>query len=146
MSVRILICKDLLFHIVRQCFNGKARFHAHNIFTAVDEFPYVAGPFIVFQGIHYFIGNIKGHVSVVERRADEHDDIFPAFPQRRNTNRQNIEPIVEVFSKGFLRHQLIEVAIGCGNDADIDGDALRPPDTDHFTFLQHPKELDLCIE
>ena len=51
-------------------------------------------------------------------------NVLGAFPQWRGGKWQNIEPVVQVFSKPSRGHLCFEVFVGSGHHADIDSNGL----------------------
>ncbi len=74
---------------------------------------------------------------------DEQRQILGALAQRRKMQRDHVQPIVEVRSKGSLAHRLFQVAIGGGDDADVDVDALLAADAHELALLDDAQELGL---
>src|SRR6187431_486407 len=66
-----------------------------------------------------------------------------SFAKRRNLNTNHIEPKPQVEAKSPSRRLLIEPAIRCGNDANIDAARQVLPHSPHFPILQHAQQLGL---
>ena len=63
------------------------------------------------------------------------ENIFRPVSQRRQIERHNTQPIIEVFSKTFLTDRFSEIGICCGDDAHVDRDRVGSADaSDNFLF------------
>ena len=51
---------------------------------------------------------------------DQQRDVFPALPKRRHGDRENIQPVPEILPERSLVDLRFKIAIGGGDDADID--------------------------
>ena len=61
-------------------------------------------------------------------------------------DREDGEAVVEVLAKALLAHGLEQVAIGRGNDPDIDPDRRRAADPIELALLEDAEQLDLSLE
>src|SRR5207302_2619373 len=73
--------------------------------------------------------------------ADERRDVLRALPQRRDRDREDVQPVVEVASEGPGRDHLLEVAVRRGDDAHVDLLRARTPEALELLLLQHAQEL-----
>ena len=73
-------------------------------------------------------------------------DVFALAAQRRQRDGNDVETIVEIFAETVLGHQLREIGIRCGDDADVDFDHIDGAKPHEFFFLDHAKELGLSVE
>jgi len=72
------------------------------------------------------------------------DHIRRAFAERRQRDRENREPVVEIFAKAPIDCVAEKVAVARGHDAHIDVPAVRAADPAHLALLervQQPFEL-----
>src|SRR4029079_12564627 len=79
----------------------------------------------------------------VEEEADELGDVFFPIAQRRGDDLDDFEPVVEVLAKVAGADHLLEIAVGGGEDAHVDGDAPPPAELLDLPFLQDAQELGL---
>ena len=63
--------------------------------------------------------------------------------ESRQVEVQDVEPVEEVLAEGSGLDVGLEVAVGGGQDPDLDLDLLRAPDRSHPALLENPQELDL---
>src|SRR5205085_3100424 len=68
------------------------------------------------------------------------------FAQRRKPNRNDAQSIVEVLPEMARRRVGGEVAVGGGDDADVDLDLARAADALELLLLQHAQQLRLEVE
>ena len=69
--------------------------------------------------------------------------VFPAIAQRRHVNRHDVQAEKEILAEFLFLHALFEVAVGRGDDADVDLDGAVAADAFEFAFLQDAEELGL---
>ncbi len=60
-------------------------------------------------------------------------------------NGEDVEPVIKVLTEGFFLNRLQQVAVGRGDDADIDADRGMAADAVKFMRLQNMKELGLHL-
>ena len=63
--------------------------------------------------------------------------------KRRHADGNDVEPVVEIFAKQIFGNGLVEIAVGGGDDAHIDGDFAGAADRAHRALLQHAQQFDL---
>jgi len=56
-------------------------------------------------------------------------NIFSAFPQRRKTQPNNVEPMKKIFSKLTIANALLKVLVGRSNDTYVGLKRLMPANT-----------------
>ena len=125
--------------------------HHINAVDHVSEFSDIAGPIVVGQqlsglavdGLAFSI--VDAHRLFHEKIAAGHD-VLRAFPQRRNRQIEDHQPVIEVFSeKSFLDH-LLKGTIGGGDDSDIYRDVLGAANPGNLIGFQRPQQLCLRVE
>ena len=79
----------------------------------------------------------------LEEVIDQQRDVFAALAQRRNADRDDVQAIVEIFAKQVFGNGFVEIAVGGGNDAHVDGDFAGAADRTHGALLQHAQQLHL---
>ena len=72
--------------------------------------------------------------------------VVEPIAQRRQVDREDVEPVVEVLAELALRDQRLEVAVGGRDDADVDLDRLGAADALELALLQHAQQLDLHLQ
>src|SRR5437016_7327285 len=78
--------------------------------------------------------------------AHEERDVLGPLAKGREIDRKDVQPVVQVGAEPFLFHELLERAVGCGDDPDIAAYGLRAADALELPFLQYAKELRLEVE
>jgi hypothetical protein len=73
-------------------------------------------------------------------------DVVAARAQRRHLEREDVEPMEEVFAKLAAAHRLARVAVGGGDDAHVGLDGARGADAHERAGLQHPQQANLQLE
>src|SRR5215831_10321019 len=74
---------------------------------------------------------------------DQQRQVPLAFTQRRQLDRVDVEPKIQIAAKVTRRDQFFEVAIGGRNDADIGLDQFVATDTFEALLLQDSQDLRL---
>ena len=77
---------------------------------------------------------------------DEQRDVLAAIAQRRERDREHVEPIVQVAAEAALAHFLGQIAVGRGDDAHVDVHRARAAQPLELSFLQHAQQLGLQLE
>ena len=74
-------------------------------------------------------------------------DVVAALAERRNENREDIEPEVEVGrGNGHAATSRVQITIRRRDDAHVDVQAARSADALELALLQHPQQLGLRLE
>src|SRR5438270_5147114 len=76
---------------------------------------------------------------------DQNPDVFATLTQRRNVKRKNAEPIVEILTKAAFTDHFQEIAVGCGDDARLGAQRLRPADALERPLLQYAQKRHLHL-
>ena len=79
----------------------------------------------------------------MEEVLDQHRDVLGALAERRQVQRDDVQPVIEVAAEMADADLLVEIAVGRGDDARVDRNGFRRADGDDFAVLQRPQELDL---
>ena len=85
-------------------------------------------------------------VDFVEKVRDQHGDVVATIAQGRQAQIHDIQAVIQVFAEGAMLYHGGQVAIGCGQDARLDRNAVRGADRPDFAFLQCPQQLGLQFE
>ena len=73
----------------------------------------------------------------------QYRDVLAPFAQRRQRDRQHVQPVVEVLAELAFGDHLFEIALAAGDDADVHGNGARAAEPLDGAVLQHPQELHL---
>src|SRR5262249_13916311 len=82
---------------------------------------------------------------LVDQEVDQPGNVFLALLQRRQSDGGDAESVIEVFAERFLSDRLEQVAVGGGQDADIDLDRRAAAYPLEFALLQDAQQLDLRL-
>src|SRR6266851_761032 len=113
-------------------------------FNHVAKFPHISGPGVALKRIHrrrsygfYFPSHTPAQVS--QEVPSEHGNVLPAFPQRRNVDREDIQSIIQILAKLALPHCRLQIAARGNNQARIHANGLGTPKPFELTFLKDPQ-------
>ena len=124
--------------------------HDDGPLDVVLQFANVAGPLVLLQGGQGPRVDV-GHVAVVlfivdvEEMSDQFRDVLAAIAQRRQVDRHDVEPVVQVLAEAAGGGFGQEVAVAGGDDAGVDADGLRVADALELALLQDAEQLDLQV-
>src|SRR5437867_2572855 len=76
---------------------------------------------------------------------DEQRDIGPTFAQGGHLQWKHVEPIEEVRTEAAVGDGCLQIAIRCGNHANVGADGPAATDTLEFALLQHAQQHDLGL-
>ena len=76
----------------------------------------------------------------------EQRDVAGPVAQRRQRDREDVEPVVEILAELAVGDQLLEIAVGRRHHAHVDLDRLGAADALELALLQHAQQLDLHVE
>ena len=69
----------------------------------------------------------------------------PTLAQGGHVQREHVEPIEEVRAEGAVGDGGLEIAIRCGNHANVHADGPAATDALEFALLQHAQQHDLGL-
>src|SRR5262249_44811529 len=78
-----------------------------------------------------------------EKVVDQQRNVFPSLPQRGHSDGNHAQPVVEILTEAIVRNQLVEIAVGGGNDTHVDRDFGGSAHRAHGSLLQHAQQFDL---
>src|SRR5580698_9026938 len=81
----------------------------------------------------------------LDEELDQHQNVIFTFSKRWRFDGEYVQAIVEVFAEPSVRYGGSQVPMRGSNDADVDVDRLRPPDSLELPLLQDPQECDLRV-
>ncbi len=83
---------------------------------------------------------------LVDEEAHEQRDVLGALAQRRQRDREDVEAVVEVLAERLLADGLEQVAIGGGDDPDVDLDRRPAADALELALLEDAEQLGLGLQ
>jgi len=114
----------------------------------VGQLADVAGPGVGQQGGLRVLGeHARGQAVVLahapEELLGEHDDVPPARTQRRQRQRDNGQPVIEVGAEAPILHRGRQILAGGRHDGDVQRLAPRAAEAAHLAFLDDLQQLGL---
>ena len=76
----------------------------------------------------------------------EAGNLVAAFAERANREADDVEPVEEILAEAAGADGVLEVAVGGGDDADVDGQGRGLAERGDFTGLEEAEELGLEVE
>ena len=120
-------------------------------FHRVHQFPDVSRPGVAEQTIHRLRGEPLDRLAVLFGEADEKilgqkRNVLDPLPERRDVERDDIQPVEEVFAETPGCDLRQEIPVRRGDQADIDLDHLLAADAGDLPLLEDAQELHLHPE
>ena len=78
-----------------------------------------------------------------QKTFDQQRYIFPALPERRQGETDDVEAVKQVFAKAARRHFTLQIPVRGRHQANVDLDPLQGTERADFLFLKHAEQLDL---
>ena len=127
---------------------GAVLAHDGGPFQAVLQFPDVARPVVAHQEANGAFLEFQGPSPLMfgdaaEQETGEFGDVFAAVPEGRQADGHDVEPVIEVFPETAFVHFVFEVAVGGGDDADVDFEGLGAAHPLELAFLDDPQQFGL---
>src|SRR2546426_2234024 len=119
--------------------------------TALDEvleLPHVPRPRVGLEPLDRLarealeLPAVLGSVDAQEVLGED-ADVLVTLAERWHTDRDDVEPVVEVLAEAPLSHHLGQVLVRGGDDAHVDLDGVRAAEALELTLLEHAKDLGL---
>ena len=82
---------------------------------------------------------------LLEKVRDEHRDVLAALAQRRQLDRHDREPVVQVLAEPPAGDLGLQILVRRGDDADVDLDRLAAADALELALLEHAQHLRLRV-
>src|SRR5437868_12485063 len=110
------------------------------LFDDIFHLSHISWPWIARQQIDGIFRKLLGGTVIFfysfgQKMFGEEGNVFSALPERRQIERNDVDAVVEVFTKLSLANKFLEIFIRGGQDAHVDLDGLHPPDSGEFSFL-----------
>uniref|UniRef100_A0A0N5A5Z1 PE-PGRS family protein n=1 Tax=Parastrongyloides trichosuri TaxID=131310 RepID=A0A0N5A5Z1_PARTI len=120
----------------------------HRAVHGVFQLAHVAGPAVSDQGASGLRADGARRHAVgggvfLDEVVGQHGDVAGAFAQRRQAQVHDVQPVQQVFAERPLGHRLGQVAVGGGDDADVDGHRLGAADAVDHPLLNGAQQLGL---
>src|SRR5215831_13239159 len=116
----------------------------------VFEFAHVTGPVVGFEQLHRApVNSVDGATEAFavlggEMRGQQRD-VFGALAQRRQPQREDVQPVIEIAAEPSGLYIFHQIAIGGGDDPNVNADGVAAAEPLEFALLQHPKQHHLQL-
>src|SRR5437016_2825891 len=123
----------------------------HRPLDQIRELADVPGPSVPTECIQRLARDdldpaVHGTRVPLDEIAHQGRNILGPLAERRDMDREHVEPVVEVVPEALLFHHPQEVAVRCGDEAHVDLDGLRTADPLELLLLQDAQQLRLKLE
>src|SRR5713226_4209642 len=120
----------------------------HQAFDQIAQFADVPRPGMAQQNVHRGVAEFARFLSVggaelVQEMSRENGDVFLAVAQRRHEERNYIQAIKQILTKGAARDFLLEIFVSGGEDAHIHGEGLAGTYRLEALFFEDAQDLGL---
>ncbi len=117
------------------------------VFDDVLELADVAGPPVPLEQLERLRREFGLRIAAPREMGDKGPDVRAPLAERRHVDMDDAQPVEQIFAKLAGRYALGEVAIGCGNHANINPSrSLVGPDPLQLTRFEEPKKKRLHPE
>ena len=122
----------------------------HRALDDVLDLAHVARPVVLAQLLHAVGCEARRrHAHLARELRDEvvreRPEVVEAIAQRRQVDREHVEPVVEVLAELALLDHLLEVAVRRRHEANVDLHGLVAADALELALLQRAEQLDLHL-
>src|ERR1044071_5490301 len=120
-------------------------------FNEVLELPNVAWPRIIHERPHRLRRNpldVFVHLTrvLMGEVPSEYGDVLRVIAQRRRRDREYLKAVVEIASKELVAHHLSQVAVGGGDEPDVNRNRPGSSQPLERLLLESPEQFGLQIE
>src|SRR5258708_23347098 len=81
----------------------------------------------------------------IDKVFDQQWNVPPSFSKRRHLNRENVQPIKQITTKGPSADGGLQVTVGGRDHSDVSADSTSAADTLKFVLLQNTQECNLSL-
>src|ERR1700732_144142 len=109
--------------------DARLRADNHQALDQIAQFAHVARPWVAQQNVHRRVTELPCLLAIsraefVQKMPPENGNIFRAVTQRGHEERNYVEPVKQVLTKSAPGDLLLEILIGGGENANINGEGL----------------------
>src|SRR5262249_52413502 len=79
--------------------------------------------------------------NLLQERLTQWQDVVATVPQRRQPDREHVEPVVKILAKLSVGDGLLQIAVGGGHDPRVSAQRSCATETLELTLLQNAEEL-----
>lgn len=88
--------------------------------------------------------DVQPIAALLEKVLDQLGNVVAAVAKRRRRNGEDSQPVEQVQAETVFDHLLLKVAIGGGNDPNVDAAGRLIPQSFELPFLKNPQQLAMC--
>ena len=82
---------------------------------------------------------------LAQEKLDEQRDILFALAQRGQTQRDNVQPVKQVFAEAAFANEFHQIFVGCCENADVNLNRLGAAEPHKLALLNDAQEFHLCF-
>ena len=120
-------------------------FVQHKTVGGVADLAHVAGPIVAEQFAQLAVADLRPRAPVtlhglVHKVGEQRGDVLAAFTQRRQLQHRHVQPVVQVGAEAAFVAEGAQVALGGGDDADVQPHLFVGTQALQLALLQHPQQ------
>src|SRR6267154_4518787 len=132
-------------------FDARFRADDHQALDQIAQLAHVAGPGMAQQTLHRGVAELANFLSVsraelVQQMPSKNGNIFLAITQRRDEERNDVEPVDQILTEGAAGDLLLEILVGGGQNANIHGEGLARAHRLEALFFEHAQHFGLSAQ
>ena len=117
----------------------------------VLELPDVARPVVALEERERVGTQLEARLVVlaavlVEEAVREQGHVLPSLAQRRQLDHDHVQPVEEIFPKGAVVDEALQIDVRRRDDAHVDLDGIDAAQSHELALLDDPQELRLGVE
>ncbi len=143
-------CRGAGFGAFRRQFNVQLVRHlqGNGALDCVFQLADIARPFVIAESVERIFVDaqnaaVRGGRVFLQKVIGQQRDVFAALAQVRHADGNHVEAVIEIFAEKIFGDGFVEIAIGGGDDAHIDGNFAGAADRAHGALLQDAQQLHL---
>ncbi len=125
--------------------NPWAGVHGDHLLHGMLELADIAGPIVLHQRVHNLVCHAMAVAIALQEMRDEGRNIIFPLTQGGKPQPHNIQPVIKILSKPLCFHFSNEIAIGCGDNAEIGASVRKAAYRSKLFLLQHPEQFHLQL-
>src|SRR5690606_12822310 len=110
----------------------------------IEQLSHIATPWVSLQQVQHFRLNddLFSAQVFLQYALNQRWQVVP-FAQWRQSQAQSVEPVIKVLTKFALLHAVTQTLIGCGDNRNIDLDALVATQRNDLALLDYAQQARL---
>src|SRR5712692_302732 len=120
--------------------------HDDQSFHEIPQFAHVSRPGIPKKNFHGGVAELSrflaiGGAELPQEIVRQRGDVFFAISKGRNIEGNDVQSIKEILAKGTARDFLLEILVGCSDNAHVDAGGNVGPHAFETLFFENPKNF-----